>query len=73
MLNARAIERGWVERVLEMPEWTKRDPRNPNINQAFGRIAEARGKVLRVVYIDLRDQRRVITAFFDRDAVKPGG
>ena len=73
MLQARTIERKWAERVLQAPEWVRVDPGNPDIKQAFGRISEAKGKMLRVVYTETRDERRVITVFFDRDAIKPSG
>jgi len=36
----------------------------------FGRIAEAGGKVLRVVTVDEKDTRIVITAHFDRKATR---
>jgi len=73
MLKERAIERAWVEKVLQAPEWVRPDPRNPDLKQAFGGILDAGGKVLRVVYTEISDECRVITIFFDRDAVRPSG
>jgi hypothetical protein len=73
MLSERGIERAWVETVLRAPEWDEADPKDARAHRAFGRIGEAKGKVLRVVYTNLGDERLVITAFFDRDASKPGG
>ena len=75
MLRERGIDRGWVERVVQTPEWTKPDPADPTVTRAFGRIAEHGGRTLRVVHIDDGMGRRIITVFFDRTrgSGPPGG
>ena len=72
MLLERKLQLTWIEAVVERPEWTEVDLSNVGATRAFGTIAEAGGKVLRVVYTEDGDQRRVITTFFDRNAKKPG-
>ncbi|MBU6443616.1 MAG: DUF4258 domain-containing protein [Alphaproteobacteria bacterium] len=71
MLRERRIERSWVERVLTAPDWQEPDPTDPAAARAFGAIAEARGKILRVVYTPIEGGVRVVTAFFDGRARKP--
>lgn len=73
MLAERAIKREWVETVLAAPEWTEADPHQAGGRRAYGRIAEAAGRVLRVVYIEHGSGRRVLTTYFDRDARQPQG
>jgi hypothetical protein len=72
MLIERAIAREWAERVLAAPEWEVPDPANPGQTRAFAAIAEAGGKILRIVYTEQAGEKRVITLFFDRRAKKPG-
>jgi hypothetical protein len=67
-LEQRQIEKVWVERVLENPDWVEPDPRNAKVRRAYGRIDEAGGMILRVVYTDVRDGRLIITQFFDDGA-----
>jgi Domain of unknown function (DUF4258) len=64
-LAERSIPLDWVERIALKPEWTERDRRDPEIIRAFGRIKEARRKVLRVAYADRPDGRYVLSAHFD--------
>jgi len=68
MLVERKIERAWVEAVMAAPEWTEPDPRWVGLRRAYGRVAEAGGRILRVVFADEGDGRRIVSAFFDRDA-----
>jgi len=72
MLLERGIAREWAERVLTSPGWEELDPSNPGQKRAFAAIAEAGGKILRVVYTVQAGEKRVITLFFDRRAKKPG-
>ncbi len=48
-LAERNIQRAWVEMTIFNPDWTTPDPR-PGRIRAFRTIADARGKILRVVY-----------------------
>lgn len=66
MIAERAIDRIWIERVLANPDETGVDARNPNRRFAFGRIGEFGNRWLRVVFIETRDEWKVLTAFFDR-------
>jgi hypothetical protein len=75
-LEQRHIRRAWVEQVVRAPDWTEPDPKSETVHRAYGRIAEAKGQVLRVVYTDVPDNRDgrpihlIITEFFDRAAEK---
>ena len=43
MLRERGIDRGWVERVVQTPEWTEPDPGDPTVTRAFGLRSTAAG------------------------------
>jgi hypothetical protein len=70
MLYERSIERDWVEAALAEPEWTEPDS-HPERRRAFRTVAEAGGKILRVVYTEEGGEYRVVTVFFDRNAKRP--
>ena len=61
----RGLSQSWVERVAAAPEWTEPDPR-VGVVRAFGRIAEAGGRVLRVAIVERGGTRVVLSAMFDR-------
>jgi hypothetical protein len=63
----RGIELAWAERVALRPDWTEPDPQS-GVTRHFGAIPEFGGRVLRVVVTDVGDERRVLTAHFDRNA-----
>ena len=70
-LEERHIQKVWVEHVVHMPDWTEPDPQHKlSVHLAFGRIAEAQGQILHVVYADVDGAELVITEFFDRAAAK---
>jgi len=62
----RSIEREWLEQVLERPERVEADKVDPTLKHAIGRISVHPGRVLRVVYNDAVEPRRIVTAYFDR-------
>ena len=62
----RSIERAWLEQVLERPERVESDKVDPALKHAIRRISTNGGRVLRVVYNDTVDPRRIVTAYFDR-------
>lgn len=67
-LEQRRIEKAWVERVLDNPDWVEPDPKNEKVRRAYGRVEEANRMILRVVYTDVRRGRLIITQFFDDGA-----
>lgn len=67
----RDLDRGWIERAIEKPEWVQDDPRRMGVERRFRRIPEFDDRVLRVACIETEDEIRVLTVFFDRDARKP--
>jgi len=44
------------------------DPKSATVHRAYGPIDDADGKILRVVYTEVKDAELVITEFFDRAA-----
>lgn len=72
-LAERKILLAWVERVVMSPDWTEKDPRDPEITRAYSRIKEAGGKVLRVAYIDRPDGRHVLSGHFDEKQTRRRG
>lgn len=69
-LAERRIEKAWIERVANNPDWVETDPKNAKVQRAYGKIDEAGGMILRVVYTDVRDGRLIITEFFDDAATR---
>jgi hypothetical protein len=69
-LSARQLEREWIERTLDEPDWWASDP-YPERIRAFKVIPERENRILRVVYLHTGAEIRVVTAFFDRNAKKP--
>jgi hypothetical protein len=65
-----ASERGilleWVERVVTCPQRTEADPNDSTLTHALGRISEYGDRVLRVVYNEAVEPRRIVTVYFDR-------
>jgi hypothetical protein len=70
-LARRGLERGWVERAAQDPDWREPDPGDAAVERRFRRIDEAGGRVLRVACVETDDHIRVITAMFDRNAKAP--
>jgi hypothetical protein len=69
-LVERAIEREWVERTINAPEWTEPDP-DPELERRFRAIPERDGRILRVVCSENDAIILVVTAFLDRRARRP--
>jgi hypothetical protein len=72
-LAERNIPLAWVERVAASPDWTEPDPRDPEVTRAFGRIKQAGGKVLRVMYADRADGRYLLSGHFDAKQTRRRG
>lgn len=68
MMEERRIEEAWVARVLARPDHVRPDPRGEPLQRAYGVVAEADGRVLRVVYWQDGPTFVVVTAHFDRGA-----
>ncbi len=69
----RGILEIWVMAALTTPDWTEPDPRRPDRTRSYKAIAEYGGRVLRVVHWSAGPDIVVLTAHFDRNAVKPAG
>jgi hypothetical protein len=70
-LTERRIRRVWVEVTITAPDWTAPDPDDPSVTRAFRAIANAQGRILRVVHRPDGADILVLTAFFDRGAKRP--
>jgi Domain of unknown function (DUF4258) len=67
-LRERDLTREMVVHVLQNPAFVTLDPNHPNRTRAYAAINERDGRVMRVVYVEGDSERRVISAFLDRDA-----
>ena len=67
-LLRRGLQRAWIENAARDPEWREPEPRDPGVERRFRRIAEAGGRVIRVVCAETDAEIRVITAMLDRSA-----
>lgn len=70
-MREREIERAWVIRAIEGPDWIEPDSGDPALKRAFAALPERGGRILRVVYRESETQVLVITAFLDRGARRP--
>jgi hypothetical protein len=52
--------------VLERPDRVESDKADPTPKHAIGRVSVHGERVLRVVYNDTVDPRRIVTVYFDR-------
>jgi len=66
-MQERAIPLSWIELAVTAPDWTGPDP-DPRLFRSFKAIAEAGGRVLRVVHRPDGSDILVVTAHFDRSA-----
>ena len=67
----RELDQSWIERTVMEPEWSRPDPRRPNVERRFRTIPEFGGRALRVACFETAEDIRILTAFFDRNARKP--
>ena len=67
----RRLDPGWLERIVNHPEWREPEPSDAALERLFGTIEEMGGRVLRVVVLPISPAKcRIVTAFFDRGARK---
>ena len=66
VVDERAIDIGWIARVLATPERTETDKADQSLTHAIARIPERDDRMLRVVYNASVEPIRVITVYFDR-------
>jgi hypothetical protein len=67
-LDKRHIAFEWVERTLAAPDFARLDPNDPSLTRSFKAIAEAGGRILRVVHRPDGHDILVATVHFDRGA-----
>ena len=66
VLEERQILAEWLERTLNDPTMTEGDPADESLERRYRAIAEADGRVLRVVINASVEPVRVVSVFFDR-------
>jgi len=66
VLTERAIPLAWVVRILQQPERTEPDRADPSLVHALGHVAERGNRVLRMIYNDTTNPKRIVTVYFDR-------
>jgi Domain of unknown function (DUF4258) len=64
----RLIPLEWIERTVREPDWTTPCPKDAALTRCYRRIAEAGGRVLRVVHRPEGNDILIVTAFLDRGA-----
>lgn len=72
VMEERGIAEIWVESAMADPLLVEPDPTQPGALRAFAAVPAYGNRVLRVVYYDEPDARRIITVFFDRGARNKG-
>ncbi len=65
-LKKRKIPLEWMERVLDGPDWTKKDTIDEDIEHRLARIPEFGDRVLRVIANVKVAPPRVVRCYFDR-------
>lgn len=71
VLRERQLERQWIERTAQSPEWTDSDPSSPDVERRFRAVPERDSRILRVVCVETASEIRIISAFLDRKARRP--
>ena len=59
------IRLGWIESVLQKPDFIESDPIDSELEHRLGRIHEYEGRVLRIIVKKGTTPLRVITLYFD--------
>ena len=67
----REVNQIWIEKTVSEPQWSRPDPRRPNVERRFRAIPEFGSRILRVVCLETAEEIWILTVFFDRDARKP--
>jgi len=67
-IETRSLSFEWIERTLAAPDFTRPDPRDRTLTRSFKAIAEAGGRVLRVVHRPEGNDIVIATVHFDRGA-----
>lgn len=65
-LEKRKIPLEWMERTLNVTEWTEKDPIDEALEHRLARIPEFGGRVLRVIVNIKVVPMRIVTVYFDR-------
>ena len=68
VIRERRLEKRWVERTVELPDWSIADPVGLPVERRYKSILEAGGRYLRVVCLESPTEIRIISAFLDRGA-----
>ena len=61
-MDERKLRIGWVDRVVNEPDWTIPDPNEPGAIRAFGSVPERDMSIMRVVYVPDGDDKRVASS-----------
>lgn len=72
VMAERELEPEWVERTVHRPEWREADPRDPGVERRFRTVPERENRVLRVACVESHAEVRILSAFLDRGARRPG-
>ena len=70
-LEKRRIPLEWMEKALDAPEWTEKDPIDQDLEHRFARISEFNDRVLRVIVNVTAAPPRIVTIYFDRRRTGP--
>jgi len=68
VIMERGIHPNWIEKAIQQPDWTEPDLFDNSLTCAFVAIPEFGGRMLRIVFDDSVEPKRVITVYFDRNA-----
>jgi Domain of unknown function (DUF4258) len=69
-ISIRDIAVGWIEAAVNTPDWIEPDARHPDRTRSYKAITEHGARVLRVVHRPEGDDIVIITAHFDRGALR---
>jgi hypothetical protein len=69
-IHKRGIAIEWLERALDTPQWRVPDELDAALEHRLAVIPEFGGRVLRVIVNTTAEPERVITAYFDRAALR---
>jgi hypothetical protein len=67
-MRERGLDPSWIIRTVENPEWSERNPSDPEVVRRFRALPEREGRIIRVACAETPHEIIIVSAFLDRGA-----
>ena len=71
VMRERGLDRDWIVRAIEEPEWSEQDPSDSEVERRYRTIPERNGRIIRVACVETPREIIIVSAFLDRGARRP--